>query len=163
MLRLVSELEAILNELIAEHQRLLRHLLAQQAAMKLFDLKAMDTSTISQEASRLRITTLETKRRSIVLQLARANGRQTDVTIGDVAKFYPQRSSVLLQQRAALKDLMGQISDRAYVAGKLAGAVLGHLNTVVRLLAGAVGKAGVYTKNGVPQMSGRIGVMEAVG
>jgi hypothetical protein len=163
MLRQVSELEAILNELIAEHQRLLRHLVAQQAAMKLFDLKAMDASTISQEASRLRIATLETKRRAIVLQLARANGRQGDLTIGEVAKLYPQRSAGLLQQRAALKELMGQISDRALVAGKLAGAVLGHLNTVMRLLAGAVGKAGVYTKTGVPQMSGRIGVMEAVG
>jgi hypothetical protein len=37
------------------------------------------------------------------------------------------------------------------------------LNTVVRLLAGAVEKAGLYTKHGVPQVSSRIGVMEAVG
>ena len=45
----------------------------------------------------------------------------------------------------------------------LAGAVLGHLNTVVRLIAGAVERAGIYTKSGVPQVSNRIGVMEAVG
>jgi hypothetical protein len=45
----------------------------------------------------------------------------------------------------------------------LAGAVLGHLNTVVRLIAGAVEQAGVYTKQGVPQVSARIGVIEAVG
>ena len=42
-------------------------------------------------------------------------------------------------------------------------ALLGHLNTVVRLIAGAVERAGVYTKTGAPQMSNRIGVMEAVG
>ena len=49
------------------------------------------------------------------------------------------------------------------MAGRLASAVLGHLNTVVRLLAGAVEKAGLYTKQGIPQVSARIGVMEAVG
>jgi hypothetical protein len=41
--------------------------------------------------------------------------------------------------------------------------VLGHLNTAMRLFAGAVGQSGTYTKNGVPRVSARIGVMEAVG
>ena len=30
-------------------------------------------------------------------------------------------------------------------------------------LAGAVERAGVYTKDGIPRVSGRIGIMEAVG
>jgi hypothetical protein len=55
------------------------------------------------------------------------------------------------------------IASRTKVSGKVAGAVLGHLNTVVRLLAGAVERAGVYTKDGIPRVSGRIGIMEAVG
>ena len=163
MSHLVLELEAILNELIAEHQRLLKNLIAQQDAMKRFDLKAMDSSTNSQEASRLRITMLETKRRAISLQLGRAANSSTDLTITQIAALHPEHGSALLEKRKSLKQLMSQISDRAYVAGKLAGAVLGHLNTVVRLLAGAVGKAGLYTKHGVPQVSTRIGVMEAVG
>jgi hypothetical protein len=58
---------------------------------------------------------------------------------------------------------MRQISDRTHVAGRLASAVLGHLNTALRLFAGAVGQAGVYTKAGVPKVANRIGVMEAVG
>lgn len=163
MLRLVSELEAILNELIAEHQRLLKHLLSHQTAMKGFDLKAMDATANFQEASRLRIGKLETKRRSIVAQFSRSQGARTDLTIAEIAKLVPQREDALLQQRAMLKDLIVQVSNRAQVAGKLAGAVLGHLNTIVRLLAGAVEKAGLYTKHGVPQVSSRIGVMEAVG
>ena len=163
MLPQVSELEAILNEQIAEHQRLLKHLQSQQTAMKLFDLKAMDAATNGQEASRLRIMMLETKCRNLVLQVARAHGKQGSLTIAEVALLYPLRSAQLLRQRAALKELMKQISDRATMAGKLAGAVLGHLNLIVRLLAGAVGKGGLYTKSGAAQMSGRIGVMEAVG
>ena len=58
---------------------------------------------------------------------------------------------------------MQQISNRVTVAGRLAGALLGHLNTAVRLIAGAVEQAGLYTRDGSPKVSGRIGVMEAVG
>ena len=163
MLRQVSELEAILNELIAEHQRLLKHLQTQHSAMKTCDLKAMDAIAQSQEASRLRIATLETKRRMAVAQLTKSHGAKTDLTLTEIAAFHPQHGRTLLEQRATLKDLMKQVSTRAQIAGKVAGAVLGHLNTVVRLLAGAVEKAGLYTKQGVPQVSSRIGVMEAVG
>ena len=163
MSRQISELEAILIELIAEHQRLLKHLHAQQTAMKQFDLKTMDAAANQQEASRLRIAALEAKRRLIVEQLTRAQNAREGLTISDIAKLHPQRGPILFDLRAKLKDLIAQVSTRATVSGKLAGAVLGYLNTVVRLLAGAVGKAGLYTKHGIPQVSTRIGVMEAVG
>jgi hypothetical protein len=65
--------------------------------------------------------------------------------------------------RTQLKDLVQQVATRAQISNKLAGAVLGHLNTVVRLLAASIEKAGLYTKNGIPKMSARIGVMEAIG
>ena len=65
--------------------------------------------------------------------------------------------------RDEIKSLAGRITSRTHVAARLSSAVLGHLNTVVRLLAGAVEKAGLYTKHGVPSVSSRIGVMEAVG
>jgi hypothetical protein len=159
----ISELEALLTELIAEHQRLLKNLAAHQAAMRLFDLKQMDALAKAQEASRARIVTLELKRRAVVLTLGRAHGLGTSPTMADLARLHPQRSAALLRQRDALKELVAQVSSRARVCGKLAGAVLGHLNTVVRLLAGAVEKAGLYTKHGVPQVSTRIGVMEAIG
>jgi hypothetical protein len=158
-----SELEALLTELITEHQRLLKNLIAHQAAMKAFDLPNMDALARQQEASRLRILSLETRRRSAVLQIGRANGLAAEAKIAEIANLFPLRAAALQQQRATLKDLMTQIATRTHVAGKVAGAVLGHLNTVVRLLAGTVEKAGLYTKHGVPQMSARIGVMEAVG
>lgn len=159
----ISELEALLNELIAEHQRLLKHLVSHQAAMKAFDLRQMDALAKSQEASRLRIATLETKRRLTATHLGRALGLAMAPTMADLARLHPQRAAPLLRQRDTLKELMTQVAARARICGKVAGAVLGHLNTVVRLLAGAVEKAGLYTKHGVPQVSARIGVMEAIG
>ena len=63
MSRQVSELETLLQQLIDEHVKLLAHTEKQQGAMKAFDLKAMDDVVRLQEASRMRIATLETKRR----------------------------------------------------------------------------------------------------
>ncbi len=163
MVRQLSELELALQQLINEHRKLLGFVEQQQAAMRAMDLAAMDVAVNAQEACRLRITTLETKRRATVLLLTRGVKTNGPMTVTKLAALYPQRRDALLKLRDELKDVATTIASRTKVAGKLAGAVLGHLNTVVRLLAGAVERAGVYTKHGVPRVSQRIGIMEAVG
>ena len=163
MSRQLLELENVLEHLIAEHRRMLGMLDAQQKAMKLMALDEMEAGAHRQESSRLRIATLENRRRMLVQQLAKLARLRGNVTLAQVAQAFPQNGPKLLKLRDELKGLMKQIADRTHIAGKLAAAVLGHLNTAVRLFAGAVGQSGTYTKNGVPQVSGRIGVMEAVG
>ncbi len=163
MSRQVVEIESILQRLVDEHRRLLSHVDAQQGAMKAFDLKAMDAAVHLQEAARLRIAALETQRRVAIRQVARTLKFNGELTIQKLAELVPTRGPTLLKLRDDLKALVSQIMARNHVAGKLAGAVLGHLNTVVRLLAGAVEQAGIYTKYGVPQVATRIGVLEAVG
>lgn len=163
MSRAVLDLESILQQMVVEHRKLLRHVEAQQNAMKTMALDAMDQAAGQQEASRLRIATLENNRRAILAQLAQQNKIQGDITISRLALLFPQRGANLIALREELKKTIAQIQQRTHIAGKLAGAVLGHLNTVVRLIAGAVERAGIYTKNGVPQVSNRIGMMEAVG
>ncbi len=162
-LRQISDLESILQQLIIEHQKLLKHIDAQQAAMKVLNLRGMDEATNQQEASRLRIATFEYKRRSLTLQIAKMMRVPGEPKIPQLAELFPHRKEPLMKLRTELCNAIGQISSRNHIAGKLAGAVLGHLNTAVRLLAGAVEQGGLYTKNGVPRMSARIGVMEAVG
>ena len=163
MSRLLPELESVLRALADEHRRLLAHVEAQQAAMKTIDLKAMDEARNQQEASRLRVAALETKRRTVVAHIARGLKLDGRVTLSQIADLHPPRRDALLAVRDEIKTLATSIAARSHVAGRLATAVLGHLNTVVRLLAGAVEKAGLYTKHGVPRVSTRIGVMEAVG
>jgi flagellar motility protein MotE (MotC chaperone) len=163
MSRLLPELETVLRALADEHRRLLACVEAQQAAMKAFDLKAMDDARNQQEASRLRLSALETKRRTVVAHIARGLKLDGKVTLTQLADLHPQRREALRALGDEIKNLAQQIAARTHVAGRLSSAVLGHLNTVVRLLAGAVEKAGIYTKHGVPSVSGRIGVMEAVG
>ena len=163
MTRQFTELESLLQLLVDEHRRLLAHAERHQAVMKAFDLKAMDVVTNLQDASRLRIATIENKRKTLVAIIAKAHRLQGPLTLTKLADLHPPRRAALLTLRDELRTLAAQIATRTHVAGKLAGTVLGHLNTVVRLLAGAVEKAGLYTKHGVPRVSSRIGMMEAVG
>jgi len=163
MSRQLVELESILQQLIDEHRKLLKHLDNQQAAMRAFNLAGLDQMANLQEGSRLRIATLETRRRLLVGQMARGLNIAGELSLTKLAQLHPQRTRELLRMRDELKEAIGRISTRTHVAGRLAGAVLGHLNTAVRLLAGAVEQAGLYTKQGIPRVSARIGVMEAVG
>lgn len=153
----------LLQQLAAEHRKLLGNIETQQAAMKRFDLRAMEAAGAAQESSRLRIAALESRRQQAVAQLARAARVQGTLNIAQIAALFPPRAQALLSLRDELKQLAATVSQKTYICGKVAHAVLGHLNTAVRLLAGAVERAGVYTKQGVPQAAGRIGVMEAVG
>jgi chromosome segregation ATPase len=163
MSRQLAELDTLLQQLIAEHEKLLRQLEAQHAAMKKLDVRGLEEACDQQQATRMRITSLESRRRLVTTQLATALRIPSPATLTRLAQAMPQARGRLLELRGRLKTLMTQISTRSYVAGRLAGAVLGHLNTAVRLLSGAVEQAGLYTKQGVPQVSRRIGVMEAVG
>jgi hypothetical protein len=163
MSRQLSELEAILQQLVVEHRRLLSFVEKHEAAMRAFDLRAMDDAGHLQEASRLRIAMLEQRRRNAVVQLTKGMNLKGEVTVRALAAVFPARADALMRLRSDLKLAVEQIQARTHVTGKLAAAVLGHLNTVVRLVAGVVEKAGLYTKSGVPRVSNRIGVMEAIG
>jgi chromosome segregation ATPase len=164
MSRQFVDLEAILTQLVAEHRNLLANLDRQQTAMKKLDVDSLEAATGAQESARLRIASLEVRRRTIVLQIAKAvRMDEKQLTLAKLAELVPARKMQFLAIRKELKDVAAQIASRTQVAGRVAGAILGHLNTVVRIVAGAVEKAGLYTKQGVPCVSTRIGVMEAVG
>jgi hypothetical protein len=149
--------------MIAEHVKMLQQTEKQQLAMEAMNRRAMDEATNLQEASRLRIASLEQKRRSLVIQIGKALRLTGEPKIPQLAEIFPDRKQALLKLREELRSLIGQVATKNHIVGKLAAAVLGHLNTAIRLVAGVVEHAGLYTRNGVPRMAARIGVMEAVG
>ena len=162
MSRHLTDLENLLRQLIDEHRKLLGHLEAQQASMKKLEVKAIEESATLAEATRMRIATLETRRRTLVSQLSLSLKIENPPTLLKLANASPQHRDNLLLLRDQLKSLIAQVATRSTIAGKLAGAVLGHLNTVVRVVASAVEQAGTYTKSGIPQVIPRIGVIEAI-
>ncbi|HEV7299653.1 MAG TPA: flagellar export chaperone FlgN [Tepidisphaeraceae bacterium] len=164
MSRQFVDLEATLAQLVAEHKNLLANLDRQQAAMRKLDVEALESATSAQEASRLRIASLDTRRRLLVGQIAKlARVDEKQLTLAKLADLHPLRKAQLLALRKELTDLAAMISHKANIASRVSGAILGHLNTVVRIVAGAMEKGGMYTKQGVPRVSARIGMMEAVG
>ena len=159
----VLELEALLRQLIAEHRRLLTHVEKHAAAMKVFDLKIMNDEGRNQEAARMRIAQIDGRRRMLVQQISRTASAPGELSLRKLAALFPQRAEALMALRVELKEVVEKIATRARISGKVASAVLGHLNTVVRLISGAVERAGLYTKQGIPRASARIGMMERVG
>jgi FlgN protein len=160
--RTLDELQSVLELLIEEHRRLLGEVDRHRAAIQAIDVPAMEASRGRQEALRAKVAALEARRKMLMDQISAAH-RTPGMTLGALAELYPPLRQKLLAQREELHGIVQQISQRSQVAGRVAGAVLGHMNTVVRLLAGAMRQAGVYTKQGVPQTAPRIGVIEAVG
>lgn len=163
MSRTLADLEVILRQLIAEHEKLLAQLQTQQDAMRALDLAGMEAASRLQEATRMRIAALEARRRMLAGQLGVSLRSTVPPTLAQLAEAHPQRRTVLLALRERLTALIEQVRVRAAVASKLAAGVLGHLNTVVRVLAGAMEQSGTYTKQGIPRVTARIGAMEAVG
>lgn len=157
------ELEAVLMRMIAEHRALLECVEAHQSAMKSMNLPRMREAALRQESVRQRIAGLDQRRQLLTVQRSRELRVGGPLTLAALAAADPLRGRVLLKLRDELKRLVEQVAARTHIASRLAAAVLGHLNTAVRLLGGAMQQAGVYTRSGPPRVAGRIGIMEAVG
>lgn len=163
MSRHISDLQTILMQLAAEHRKLLDQLEAQHAAMKKFDLVAIADWITRSEATRLRINDLENRRRGVMRQITAALKLPQEPRLTRLAELFPPQAPGLMKVREELRDLAARISRRSQGSSRLASAVLGHLNTVVRLLAGAVERAGLYNRQGIPRVVSRVGSMDAVG
>lgn len=158
----IAELEKLMTALVKEHQVLCDAVQMHQDAMRKFKPEELAAAQAAVESSRTRILSHESRRRVVVQQVARLHKLPMNASLQQIADAAPQYRKNLLKLRDDLKTLTAQISRKTTVSAKVAGAMLGHLNTVVRVVAGAVQQAAVYTKQGMPTVASRIGVMEAV-
>jgi hypothetical protein len=163
MSRQLVDLQTLLRQIADEHRKLLGQMEVQHEAMKRFDAPAIADLLNQQEASRLRINHLELRRKAMTRALMQTARLTEEPTITRLAELFPPYAPELIKTRNELRLLAGAIADRGRGSTRLASSVLGHLNTAIRLLAGAVERAGVYTRQGVPRVASRIGVMDAVG
>jgi hypothetical protein len=150
-------------QLAAEHRKLFDQLEAQHAAMKKFELPLIADWITRSESTRLRINDLESRRRNLMRQITVSLKLPEEPRIVRLAELFPAQAENLLKARTELRELATRIARRTQNSSRLASAVLGHLNTVVRLLAGAAERAGLYNKQGIPRVVSRLGVMDAVG
>ena len=159
----ISELEKNLQSQVAEHRTLFAAVTKHLDAMRQFDLAAITAAADAVEASKGRVVGLEGRRRNLMAQVIRTHKFDAAITLADIADQVPAHRVSLTKLREQLRGLTQEIASKSTVSTKVAAAMMGHLNTVVRLIAGTVRQAGVYTKQGVPSLASRVGVMEAVG
>lgn len=171
MYHAVDELERALSQLLEDQRQLLKLMAAQKEAMRKLDVRAMEALSAEQERVRLRIGAGEGRRRQLV-QLA-ATGLRMSVPAEGIglsqlaaAVLDQRRRERLLGLRESLRQTALEVDQAAAITGRLAGAVLGHLNTAMRLLVAAVSDPGTYTRSGTPRLApagGRLGALEMVG
>src|SRR5438477_4100552 len=116
MQREISQLQMILQQLIAEHEKLLVQLSNQQAAMKKFDLPAIDQLTGLQDATRMRIAALDGKRKTLVNQLSAMLKLPANTTLKILAEAIPQHKQTLLALREQLEAKVNEVATRSTVA-----------------------------------------------
>jgi hypothetical protein len=161
-----AELERLaecLRGLVDEHRRLLDQVGRHQAAMKSLDSGAVEALAQQQEQVRTKIMQWEARRRLAVVALVRSAKLTGEPTLTRIAAGFPAYRPALLGLRDELRILATEIQQRTTVSGRIAQAMLGHLNTAIRLLASAVERGGTYTRQGTPKLTRRIGSIEAVG
>ena len=158
----IAELEKVLGQLVAEHATLLTRFQEHAAAMPALRLGDLAAAGQAIEASRTRIVFLESRRKLAIAQVVRLHKVSPTASLAELAELSPPHRLALLKHREQLRALVAQIARRGTISAKVAGAMLGHLNSAVRLIAGAVQQANVYTRHGTPGTRQRIGVMEAV-
>lgn len=166
----LDELERALRLVLADQKRLAETLNAQREAMR--QLKAGDVEKLAAAgaAIRQRVAASDARRKLLTAAAARELGvAAKDLTLAMLiaAVKDPARAGRLSKLREELRAAVMEVATASHVAGRLAGAVLGHLNMAVRTLSGAIqgspSAGGAYTRTGSPRVGGRIGVIEALG
>lgn len=158
----IVELEKLLTLLVRDHQELADAMQQHQQAMRNLRSDLLTSARTQIESCRNRILAHETRRRVVVQQIIRLHRLQPNPSLQQLAEVVPAYRDRLLKLREELTRLTAQIGRQNTISARLAGAMLGHLNTVVRIVSGAVQQASVYTKQGMPTVASRVGVMEAV-
>jgi hypothetical protein len=165
----LDELERLLALLITEQRKLHTLLCRQRDAMKVLRSDVMEEVMREQESVRGRLAAIETRRKVVALQAARElrialqPNQEPTLTQLITAAPDPARKARLTALRDQLRTTLHEVAAASHIAGRLAGAVLGHLNTAMRVLQSAMRDAGTYTRTGTPKMGPRLGAVEVVG
>ena len=155
MSRLIADLESILQQLIVEHRKLLKHVDCAPGRDE-DDGAGCDGSggELSGGLATARHDAGESRRRTVIAaDCATTQDYRRNHDHASGASSFRSAGMRCTKLREELKKTIladpGENAHRRSTGWSL----LGHLNTVVRLIAGAVERAGIYTKSGVPQVS----------
>lgn len=161
-LPLISQLELVLRQLVNEHRALLASLDAHERAIRACAIDQIERAARDQDAQRLKIAGVESRRRQLVHQVARQQRTLKPVTLVALCEFYPDRAKAIGEIRAELIDVAQRVQRQTTLISRVAAGVLGHVNATLRVIAQAATGPATYTSRGEQSMPLRIGVLNAV-
>ena len=161
-LPLISQLELVLRQLVVEHRALLAARDAHQQARRPCAIEQIERAARDQDAQRLKISGVESRRRQLVHQIARQQRTLKPITLVTLGELYPDRAAAIGEIRAELIDVAGRVQRKTTLIGRIASGVLGHVNATLRLIAQAATGPATYTARGEQAMPLRIGMLNAV-
>ena len=131
--------------------------------MKTFNLSVMADLMPRQEMARLRIVELENKSRSLMRQIMAVPKLPEEPRLAKMAELFPQHGPELLKTRRRTAR-SGGANCPAFATFGPAGVGGSRAFEHRRPPSGRCGAAGgVYTRQGIPRVGSRIGVMDAIG
>jgi FlgN protein len=158
-----SELEQTLEQLIIAHTDLAQTLSIHTKAMSAMNLPEMERMASVCQRQRQNLAVLENRRMQLMQPLVRHLQLPAKATLRELAEAVPARKAQLLALRERLAHAVQSVHTSGVVASRISGAVVGHLNTALRLLSIAVKQGGTYNRSGNSPSPGRLGLVEAVG
>ena len=158
----LTDLETLLKEQTTAYRDLAGLLDEGRAAMSDLRLGDLTKLTERQLNHRDRLVALERRRVALTRRLAGPGKNAAELTVAKLAERYPQRRKVLLALRDQLKAATRDAQHRSKLAGGVAGGVLGHLSTAVRLIDEVSGLRPTYDGEGGQVRLRRRAAVEAV-
>ncbi len=138
----LADLEKLLAEQVRAYRGLAELLDEHRAALADMDLARVLKLTKDHAKRREELVRLDRRRQAMLTRLGGTG------TLADLAERHPGRGKALRRLREELIRVTDDARARGKLAAGVAGGVLGHLNTAVRLLAEAAGGGAAYAKDG---------------
>ena len=147
--KLATELLNLLREMLLMQQQLLQIATARQEAMRLFDLKRLQSLTELEHAELQRAAKIETRRKALIFQLKAALGKGIEPTVTEIAKRTSEPTkSQLLALASQLKAIVEQVDRTSRINAKVSETVMKGLAKVLKVVTGLAQHAGLYMRNG---------------
>ena len=147
--KLVQELLALLRDMLAGQQQLLRLGHARREAMRAFDIAGLDLLTAREQVEVQKLAAMDRRRVALVQQFRAFLPRGTEPTVSEISKkvLEPVKGQLLVLA-AQIRDTAESVSRTARINASVSEGVIKGLARVLKVVTGFAQHAGLYMRNG---------------
>jgi hypothetical protein len=145
--KLAMEMIALLQEMLAAHERQLSLAQSRQSAMRAYDMPVLTGLIEREEVEARNIERLDLKRKDVTSRLRRALGAEPSATLVASKVAEPFKSQIL-GLAGKLRATIEQIERINRTNAKISQSVVTSLSKVLKIITGVAQHVGLYTRAG---------------